>query len=67
MPRGHPAFLVSAYGVAKAATDRRERMLALLSRAVDAGQMVLMDSGNYESFWKGDRDWITRDERTFAE
>jgi len=63
---GHPAFLVSAYDVAKAEPDQQERMLALLSRAVDAGQMVLMDSGNYESFWKGDRDCDVAEYRDVA-
>lgn len=54
---GHPTLLISAYDVANATPNDRERMLYLLSRAVDSGQMVLMDSGNYEAFWKNDRAW----------
>lgn len=52
-----PLFLVSAYDVARATTACRERKAGLLSRAVAANQVVLMDSGNYEAFWKADGAW----------
>ncbi len=44
-------FLVSAYDLAHAEEADQEMILALLHKATDAGNIVLMDSGNYESYW----------------
>jgi queuine/archaeosine tRNA-ribosyltransferase len=46
-----PQFLVSAYDISYAGDDERSRLNAALARARDAGAIVLLDSGNYESFW----------------
>jgi hypothetical protein len=52
---GHPWFLVSAYNVANGgAAEHRVRMQYLLARAATANQVVMMDSGKYEAFWKAD-------------
>lgn len=43
-------FLVSAFDLCQA--DDGEGLLQLLTSAQESGAMVLMDSGNYESYWK---------------
>lgn len=53
----HPLFLVSAYDIANCSPGQRPRMNAALSRSKERGTAILMDSGNYEGFWKGDRLW----------
>lgn len=50
-------FLVSAFDLA--ALDRPEDAAKLLKSSRDAGALTLMDSGNYESFWKDAQDqWL---------
>ena len=44
-----PRFLVSAFDLARHGNDA---LLESLSRAFDVGVTILMDSGNYESYWK---------------
>lgn len=53
----HPLFLVSAYDIANCSTGQRQHMNAALSRSKERGSVILMDSGNYEAYWKGDRMW----------
>lgn len=53
----HPLFLVSAYDIANCLPDQRLRMNAALSRSMERGTAILMDSGNYERFWNGVGDW----------
>jgi len=50
-------FLISAYDVANADAKCRLHISNLLSKAVNSGQVVLIDSGNYEGFWKADKSW----------
>jgi queuine/archaeosine tRNA-ribosyltransferase len=51
-------FLVSAFDVDRTNGPDRTLLDQELARARDAGTMVLMDSGNYESFWRDSRaDW----------
>lgn len=50
-------FLISAYDVSNATSEHRNRITQLLSRAAGANLTVLLDSGNYEAFWKGDSLW----------
>lgn len=45
-------FLVSAFDLARSDDSKREEFRRELARARDAGTVVLMDSGNYESYWK---------------
>lgn len=50
-------FLVSAFDLA--ALDHPEDAAKLLESSRDVGAVTLMDSGNYESFWKDARDqWL---------
>jgi len=48
---GH--FLVSAFDLARLTEPDQDEATALLNRATKAGRVVLMDSGNYESYWTG--------------
>ena len=54
---GHSHFLVSAYDIAHCIDSQRPRMDAALTRSKERGAVILMDSGNYESFWRHDEDW----------
>ena len=54
---GHSQFLVSAYDIASCIEDERLRMDTALKQSKRRGNVILMDSGNYESFWKDDKDW----------
>ena len=47
----YPQFLLSAYDVHYADTAHRSGIETLLRDAVRGGQIVLLDSGNYEAFW----------------
>ena len=54
---GHPLFLISAYDLVHCPEDDRPRMDAALKQSKERGSVILMDSGNYESFWKADQYW----------
>lgn len=53
----HPLFLASAYDIAHCLPEHRSRMDAALSRSKARGTAILMDSGNYEGFWKDGPSW----------
>lgn len=53
----YPTFLVSAYDLASLSRGEAETVRNLLSKAIAAGRTVLLDSGNYESYWLRDRTW----------
>lgn len=53
----YPLLLASAYDIANCPPDHRPRMNAALSRSKKRGAVILMDSGNYEGFWKGELAW----------
>ena len=53
----HPLFLVSAFDIANCPNEQRLRMNAALRRSKERGTAILMDSGNYEAFWKGELAW----------
>ena len=55
---GHPHFLVSAYDLFHCPDDEYQRMDTALSQSKARGSAILMDSGNYESFWKDDKTWL---------
>jgi len=55
----HPLFLVSAYDIANSPAEHRDRLDVALNRSKKRGTAILMDSGNYERFWKGDLAWDT--------
>lgn len=54
---GYPLFLVSAYDIGNSSGGAHERILAALRQACDQNQVVLLDSGRYESYWLRDNSW----------
>lgn len=55
-------FLVSAFDIWQANDADKETFLGILNKARDNGAVVLMDSGNYESYWKNVQgDWTQSD------
>ena len=55
---GYPHFLVSAYDFSHCPDDQYQRMDTTLKQSKACGSAILMDSGNYESFWKEDKTWL---------
>lgn len=53
----HPLFLISAYDLYYCNTKQLKVIKRLLENAVNDKQIVLIDSGNYESYWKNDKTW----------
>jgi queuine/archaeosine tRNA-ribosyltransferase len=53
----YPLWLVSAYDIANSRPEHQQRIQSALSRSRSCGSAILMDSGNYEGFWRGDTDW----------
>ena len=56
---GHPLYLVSAYDIANADPEDQARIRTALSRSRDGGAAILLDSGNYEAYWRRDDTWAT--------
>jgi queuine/archaeosine tRNA-ribosyltransferase len=53
-------FLVSAFDLAR--MDNKDSIIKLLTASRQAGAIILMDSGNYESFWKMEQqNWTKND------
>lgn len=52
-----PRYLVSAYDIARADDADRSEMLGSMKEAQSIGTDVLLDCGNYESYWKKDAGW----------
>jgi hypothetical protein len=53
----HPLYLVSAYDIASSCPEHQQRIASALTQSRAKGSAVLLDSGNYEGFWKGSIDW----------
>ena len=53
----HPLFLISAYDLYYCNTKQLKVIKRLLENAINNKQIVLIDSGNYESYWKNDKMW----------
>ncbi len=53
----HPLYLVSAFDIGKSSLLHQERIRSALSRSRAKSSAILLDSGNYEGFWKGGIDW----------
>jgi len=51
----HPQLLVSAYDLNN--SSNKKKMAEITARAMDNGAIILMDSGNYESYWRSDKGW----------
>jgi len=52
-----PLFLVSAYDIARSCPEHQQRIASALTQSRTKGSAVLLDSGNYEGFWKDGIDW----------
>jgi len=55
----HSQFLISAYDLNN--SNQRKRIAELATNAKNAGSIILLDSGNYESYWRSDKGWKWRD------
>jgi queuine/archaeosine tRNA-ribosyltransferase len=53
----HPLFLISAYDLYHCNAKQLKVIKRLLEDAVNNKRIVLIDSGNYESYWKNDKTW----------
>jgi hypothetical protein len=53
----YPLFLISAYDIHQSIPGDQEKIHVLLKNANNKGELVLLDSGNYESYWKKDNSW----------
>lgn len=45
-------FLISAFDIWQSSAEEKEIILRLAEKARNNGAVILMDSGNYESYWK---------------
>jgi queuine/archaeosine tRNA-ribosyltransferase len=57
---GYPLFLISAYDVYNCSSRNSAIISGILKESIQNGKAVVLDSGNYESYWVRDADW-TRD------
>jgi queuine/archaeosine tRNA-ribosyltransferase len=53
----HPLYLVSAYDIAGSSPEHQQRIHCAIRQSRTRGSVILLDSGNYEGFWKGAIDW----------
>lgn len=54
---GYPLYLISAYDLTHCSDEQHQRIDTALKQSKARGSVILMDSGNYESFWKDDEEW----------
>lgn len=53
----HPLFLISAYDLYNCSHKNRCELKKLIQVSINGKQIVLVDSGNYESYWRRDNCW----------
>ena len=53
----YPLLLLSAYDLYHCNSKQLNAIKKLLEHAINNKQIVLIDSGNYESYWKNDKTW----------
>ena len=53
----YPLYLVSAYDIAGSSPEHQQRIHCAIRQTRTRGSVILLDSGNYEGFWKGAIDW----------
>ncbi|MDR1699712.1 MAG: hypothetical protein LBR68_00785 [Lachnoclostridium sp.] len=53
----YPNFLISAYDIYNQNKNNKSEMIGLLNDMKKEGRIILLDSGNYESYWHKDRYW----------
>jgi len=52
-----PQFLISAYDIQNTPESEQAQLKRLLTAAQSGGLVTLLDSGNYERYWKRDGEW----------
>ncbi len=57
----HPQLLISAYDLCHSTVEERNEIKGLLMRCHREGILVMLDSGNYERYWRDDRSWTRND------
>jgi len=50
-------FLISAYDIHNQSLDVKNEIISILKELKQKGVSILMDSGNYESYWHKDENW----------
>lgn len=50
-------FLISAYDIYNSGNSNKDKLRKLLKTAKKQNQIILLDSGNYESYWLKDKRW----------
>jgi queuine/archaeosine tRNA-ribosyltransferase len=53
----HPYFLISAYDIYCSDLSDQKKIFNLLKTARKQKQIIVIDSGGYESFWNDDKKW----------
>ena len=53
----HPHFLISAYDIFHSDEPTQLEIRQLIEKANSKGAAILLDSGNYESYWRRDSNW----------
>lgn len=53
----YPNFLISAYDIFNQNESDKIEMIDLLNSMKKEGKLILLDSGNYESYWHRDNNW----------
>jgi queuine/archaeosine tRNA-ribosyltransferase len=52
-----PYFLISAYDIYNQTESEKTNMIDILNKMRAEGKIILLDSGNYESYWHKDKNW----------
>jgi queuine/archaeosine tRNA-ribosyltransferase len=53
----YPLYLVSAYDIASSGAENQHRIRCAMQQSRIKESVILLDSENYENFWKGNGDW----------
>lgn len=50
-------FLISAYDIYHLDSTQQTKVIKILNQSINNDKIILLDSGNYESYWKADTKW----------
>jgi queuine/archaeosine tRNA-ribosyltransferase len=53
----HPCYLISAYDIYNVNLKEQQEIINIINSSKLKDTIILMDSGNYESFWNKDQTW----------
>ena len=54
---GYPRLLISSYDYGRLGTSDQRRIIGRISDYYRKGSIILLDSGMFESYWRGDLKW----------